>query len=157
MDSNQFNETENNAVNSNPYESNYVQPAQDAYQQNTTNQNFDSYTGQPVNGQYTPNYNNVNVQPAQQKASGLAIASLVCGILSLVCCCVWYLSVILAIVALVLGIVNNVKGFGGRGMAIGGIVTGAIGLVLAIAIIVLALLGASSGVLTEMLEEVGSI
>ncbi len=58
---------------------------------------------------------------------GFAIASLVCGILSIICCCIPGLSSVLSIAAVALGIVTLVKGYEGRGFAIAGIVTGAIG------------------------------
>lgn len=79
-----------------------------------------------------------------KKASGLAIASMVCGIVSIVLCCIWYISIILAIVAVVLGVINNVKGLGGKGMAIAGIVTGAIGIILAVALIALVAFGVAT-------------
>lgn len=69
---------------------------------------------------------------------GISIASLVCGILSLVCCCVYTVGILLAIAAIVLGIISLVKKFDGRGMAIAGIATGSIGIVLIILVVVLA-------------------
>ena len=70
---------------------------------------------------------------------GVAIASLVCGILSLLCCpiaccgsCCGGLNVLLAIAAIVLGIIALVKAFEGKGMAIAGLVCGGIALVLMI-------------------------
>lgn len=80
----------------------------------------------------------------QAKGSGMAIASMVCGILSIVLCCIWYLSVVLAIVAIVLGIISNVKKMGGKGMAIAGIVTGAIGIVFSIGLIILVAIGVAA-------------
>jgi len=56
-------------------------------------------------------------------SSGLAIASLVCGIVSLVCC---YLGFFVSIGGLITGIMSLVKKQSGRGMAIAGIVTSAI-------------------------------
>lgn len=67
---------------------------------------------------------------------GVAIASLACGILSLLCCplaccgsCCGGLNVLLAIAAIVLGIIALVKAFEGKGMAIAGLVCGGIALV----------------------------
>lgn len=67
---------------------------------------------------------------------GVAIASLVCGILSLLCCplaccgsCCGGFNVLLAIAAIVLGIIALVKAFEGKGMAIAGLVCGGIALV----------------------------
>ena len=51
--------------------------------------------------------------------SGLAIASLVCGIVSFACC---YFSFFVSIAGLVTGIISLVKKHNGRGMAIAGII-----------------------------------
>lgn len=69
---------------------------------------------------------------------GVSIASLVCGILSLICCCVYTVSWIVAIAAIVLGIIALVKKFEGRGMAIAGIATGSVAIVLIILLVILA-------------------
>ncbi len=81
------------------------------------------------------------VVPGQVPAQGLAIASLVCGILGLVGCCIWPISGPLAIVAIVLGFVtlskakSNPGAVGGKGMAKAGLILGFLGL-LATALIV---------------------
>lgn len=67
-------------------------------------------------------------QPEKPK-QGMAIASLVFGILSLVLFCVPFLPVVLAIVALILGIIPLIKKTGGKGLAIAGVICGGIGLV----------------------------
>ena len=67
----------------------------------------------------------------QSQQNGLAIGSLVCGILSFVCC-----SVFTGIPAIVLGIMainkekNDPQLYGGKGMAIGGIVLGSVSILL---------------------------
>jgi hypothetical protein len=83
--------------------------------------------------------NNVmNTQPEQpQVGKGLAIASMVCGILSLVLCCFDVLALILSIAAIVLGIISKKKTENGKGMALAGIITGAIGLVIALALLII--------------------
>jgi len=76
-------------------------------------------------------------------SQGMAIASLVCGILSLVTWCLWCLSGPLALVAVVLGHValGRAKAlperFAGRGMAKTGVITGYLGLLAAIAMMAL--------------------
>lgn len=88
--------------------------------------------------EYTSTYGNPSVQynssvPTAEVVSGgnigVAIASLVCGILSLVCCCLSWFSFILAVAAIVLGILTLVKKYDGKGMAIAGLVTAGIGIV----------------------------
>lgn len=80
-------------------------------------------------------YQDVNGQGASQSTfspSGFAIASLVLGILSLVCCCFWYVSGIFAVIGLVFSIIVLVKHKPGRGMAIAGLICSAIGLIIAV-------------------------
>lgn len=60
--------------------------------------------------------------------SGFAIASMVCGIISLVCCCLIWLSLVLGIAAVVLGVIALKSNCSGKGMAIAGIITGGIGI-----------------------------
>ena len=79
--------------------------------------------------------------PGPQGGKGLAVASMVLGIISLVCFCWWYISVVAAIIGLILGIVSLRGQKPGRGMAIAGIVTSAIGLVLMVIFLILAAAG----------------
>ena len=82
----------------------------------------------------------------KEPAKGMAIASMVCGICSLVFLWVPFLNIILAIIAVAIGHVqlSNIKKlpqeYDGRGMAIAGLATGyvAIGFVVLSLIIVLA-------------------
>jgi hypothetical protein len=64
-------------------------------------------------------------EPQQRKPSGLAVASMVCGIVSVPLLCIWFMALPLAIVALILGIIarNAVRRgeAGGGGMATAGI------------------------------------
>lgn len=73
-------------------------------------------------------------QPPQQKSVGLAVASMVLGILSVVMCCLWFLSIPMAILAIVMGVIARGKATrgeaGGGGMATTGIVCGVIGLLI---------------------------
>ncbi len=87
----------------------------------------------PMEGQSNSNQNaqqqpqvNVNVNNTQtaEKTSGLCIAALVLGIVSLVLWCFWFISVPCAILAFILGLVGLKKP--GKGMAIAGVVTGLI-------------------------------
>ncbi|MFA5190086.1 MAG: DUF4190 domain-containing protein [Verrucomicrobiia bacterium] len=66
----------------------------------------------------------------QRKTAGIAIASLVLGILSLFCgmCITGIPAIILGIIALVR--LNKTPGLGGQGLAITGLVTGGVGTVL---------------------------
>lgn len=73
------------------------------------------------------------------QSKGLAIGSLVCGVLSCLCC----ISVITGPVGVVLGFIARKKAsedpqnFGGEGLAMAGMITGALGFVIGIALIIL--------------------
>lgn len=76
----------------------------------------------------------VQVKTEKGSKKGFCIASMVLGIVSVVLFCLWYIAIPCAILALVFGIIG-VKGTG-RGMAIAGIVTSSISLVLSIIIVI---------------------
>ena len=91
------------------------------------------YTAPPV---YS---NNVNVNVNQNNtSSGLAIASLVCGIISFFCC---YFSFFVSGAGLITGIISLVKKHNGRGMAIAGIVLSSMSIVFWVVVILLAVIG----------------
>lgn len=74
--------------------------------------------------------------PPKTDRKGFGIAAMVLGIVSLVFFCLWYISIPCAILALIFGILG-VKSTG-KGMAITGIVTGSIGLVVTVLIVIFA-------------------
>ena len=71
----------------------------------------------------------------QAPSQGLAIGALICGILSLVGCCIWFVMIPVGLIAIVLGFIASAKAkgdparFGGKGMARAGIITGFLGLI----------------------------
>ena len=93
--------------------------------------------------------------PAQKKNNVLAILALVCGILGIVfnCCCIW-LSIPFAIAALILALVAPKKD-GGKmdGMALAGLILGVVGIVFFGFNLILTIVGASTGFLEELMEE----
>ncbi len=98
-------------------------------------QNFGGISEQNQPFQNTGSMGGFNTQQGggQQdfgEAPGLAIASLVCGIVSIIgfCCCI-PVGIICGIAAIVCGVISRVKNMNGAGMAIAGIVTGAVGFV----------------------------
>lgn len=76
-----------------------------------------------------------STEKTKKDRKGFCIASMVLGIVSLVFFCLWYLSLPCAILAVIFGILG-VKSLN-KGMAIAGIVTGAIGLLISIFIIII--------------------
>lgn len=91
---------------------------------------------------------NAPMGPAGQNKT-LAIISLVTGILSLFCCG-WFIP---GIAAIVMGFMAKGKAtsdpgtYGGRGLALGGIITGAVSLVLGVIVLALYFLGFLAGVI----------
>ena len=87
----------------------------------------------------TPNYS--GPVPVAAKPAGMAIASMVLGIISVPLFCFWYVSMPCAILAIILGFVARSKAKsgqgGGAGMALAGIVCG----IIAVALLVLAVAG----------------
>ena len=67
-----------------------------------------------------------------------AIISLILSILSILCCCVWYVSLIMGIVAVVLGILGlRSANPNQKDAAIAGIVVGAVGFALAVSVAIM--------------------
>ena len=86
--------------------------------------------------------NNVQEQTVEApQGKGMAVSSLVLGIVSIVLMCLWYVSIPCGIVGLVLGILAKKKGQ--KGMATAGIVLSIIGLVLVVVFFILAAIGVS--------------
>lgn len=94
---------------------------------------------------------NTPFQPPPPGVAGqnktLAIISLVTGILSLICCS-WFIP---GIAAIVMGFIargkanSDPQNYGGAGLALGGIITGGISVVLGVIVIILYLAGALAG------------
>lgn len=98
---------------------------------------------------YSSNGNNFETTTISNGNSGFAIASMVCGIISIICCCFTWFSLVLGIAAVVLGIIALSNKYDGKGMAIAGIVTGGIG----IFIWLIVLLAAGSDIFMSLIEE----
>ena len=82
-----------------------------------------------------------NTAPANDK-KGFSISALVLGIIALVLCCIWYVSIPCGIIALILGIIGLKSSK--RGMSIAGIITGVIGMILSIVLVIaIVMLGVS--------------
>jgi hypothetical protein len=88
----------------------------------STNQDQSINQGQPM-------YQEQQMYQGPQQSKGLAIASMVCGIIALLFgCCLWRIGWILSILAIVFGAVSMTNKQGGKGMAIAGIVCGVLSL-----------------------------
>lgn len=92
---------------------------------------------EPYEYNYAPNQAPQGVAPqpaAQTESSGLAVGSLVCGIIGILCCC---LQLPLGIVSVVLAIVDRAKTKKFSGMAIAGLICGIVAVVIGIAVLMI--------------------
>ncbi|MGN0621504.1 MAG: DUF4190 domain-containing protein [Porcipelethomonas sp.] len=80
-------------------------------------------------------YNNGGV-PVPPKKKGLAITSMILGILSILFCCSPYLCLVLAVISAVMGIIALVKKQAYSGMSITGIITSAISIIMSVILLV---------------------
>ena len=74
-----------------------------------------------------------NSKTEHSESQGLAIASLVLGILAIITSVVWFISIVLGVLAIIFGAVSVKKQ--GRKKAIAGIITGSVGVVLSLLIV----------------------
>lgn len=129
--------------------------AGNASESDSTYDSASNYSGAEYADSYysESDYSDNGYSEAANKVSmGFAIASLVCGIISVICCCVCGLTSVLGICGIVFGAISLRKEGRGKGLAIGGIVTGSIGVLLALVSLIMSL---GAGLLpnyTEMLE-----
>lgn len=94
------------------------------------------------------------VEEPKKEKKGFCIASLVLGIVALVFFCLWYISIPCGILAIIFGILG-IKTVN-KGMAIAGLITGSIGLVISVLIIIaLFMFGFAVGI-SETLDDVGN-
>ena len=77
------------------------------------------------------------------ESKGMSIASLILGIVSIVCCC-FFTSGLTGLIGIILGAIGMKKAPSAKGMAIAGIIMSAVGIVLFIVYIILVLAGAIS-------------
>lgn len=92
-----------------------------------------------------------STEEPKKDRKGFCITSMVLGIIAMVFFCLWYLSIPCGILAIIFGILG-VKSTN-KGMAIAGIVTGAIGLVISIFIIVMLFMyGVATGI-SDILDD----
>lgn len=88
------------------------------------------------------------------KSNAMGIASMVLGILSivLICCC-YIMSIPLGLAAVIFGIVSIKKDEPHRGYAIAGIITGDIGFIFSVAILILVIYMMETGIYYEIMNE----
>ncbi len=80
------------------------------------------------------NTENIKTEKQKEDKKGFCIASLVLGIVTLIFFCIWYISIPCGILAIIFGILG-IKSVN-KGMAIAGLITGSIGLVVSTLILI---------------------
>lgn len=122
----------------------YQQPQNNgAYQQIPPASAPSYYPDYQQNGYNQPTYS-ADPYPPQSSTPGLSIAGMVCGILSLITCCFYYIGLPLAILGLIFSIIGMKRNANGKGMAIAGIVTSAIALAIIVILLIIVLVAANS-------------
>lgn len=134
----QYNAPQYNAPQYNAPQQNYQPPQYGAPQQNYQQQQYGTpQYGQPMYAPLAP----------KDESKGMAIASLVCGILSLTCCCGSFIPSILAVV---FGIISKSRKSENNGMALAGIILGAIGVIFSIIYIIFLASGGFEDLMNEL-------
>ena len=129
----------NNQVDNTPESTvDYSQPGTFAgataeWQANNAREELPTFTESFGDGYSAPVFEEAPV-PEKKKMVGVAIVSMILGILSILCCYLGAFNLITAIPSLILGIVTIVKKFAGKGMAIAGIICASIAIVLGLII-----------------------
>ena len=170
MNNDQYNEPDNgndgqwnngNAYNGNGYNGNgyngngYNGNGYNGNGYNGNGYNGNGYNGNAYNNGYNDNYNPYQPQNTHgpEESVTISIIAMVLGIISLVfSCCCYALSIMLGIAAIVLGIIGLKKEKKGKGFAIAGIVTGAVGLSFAIIMFVFELYLRQTGLYEELMN-----
>lgn len=93
------------------------------------NQN-NNQNGQGFNNSYQ--YNNYNSPYMRPNKNPMSIASMVCGILSTVCCCFGYVGAVLGIIAVILAFISRKESGKFDAMAVTGLALGIFGAAISI-------------------------
>ncbi|MCI8769720.1 MAG: DUF4190 domain-containing protein [Lachnospiraceae bacterium] len=120
------------------------------------NVNNNGYTQAPNNGYNMngqPMGNPYGQPPQEQGGQGMAIAGMVLGIISLVCCCSGYFALVIGIVGFVLSLIVLVQKKPGKGMAIAGIICASIAVITILALMMIGR-SVSTDELQRMLQEI---
>lgn len=124
-----------------------------SYNSNGTDKNSNVYNVSSQPQYYTTDGNTSGTSNQGGGNIGFAIASMICGIFSLLCCCFTLFSAVLAIAAVVLGIITLCFKYDGKGMAIAGIATGGVGIVIVIFSMILSSSEAYNSMVYEFMDE----
>ena len=99
------------------------------------------------NNQNGTQYSYHAVMDVKSNNRGFAIASMVLGIVAIVCCCFYYVGLVAAVLAIVFSVISRVRMGYFDGFAVAGLIMGIIGLVFGVAILIVEV------IFTEALNE----
>lgn len=158
MNGNQNDFNDNNLNGNGNYQNeNYNQENNGSNQGNFNANNFGQNGGNPnpngFNGGYNPNFNNM-FAPPPPTYNGFAIASLVLGIVSIVCCCLEYFALVPSCLAIIFALVYRTKTGRFSGVALGGLICGIVGTVFIVALIIYSIV--AQDVIQDMLDQLNS-
>lgn len=125
-----FEQVEGEVVSGGAFSSQNTEETDTCQPQDEIHINYERAAGDPAPAPSPDKEGNGNI--------GFAIASLICGILSILCCCFVWLALVLGIAGIVLGVISLTQKYDGKGMAIAGIITGGVGLLLFLAVLLIA-------------------
>ena len=113
--------------NTNPYTNPYGSNSSTSEEADNSTSSDNPYTNPYLDTNTYGVINNVNIsQPVEKGGKGLAVASMILGILSTTCCCCSLIGFFFALAALIMGIIAQRRSR--SGMALAGIITGSFGL-----------------------------
>jgi len=121
---------------------------QPGYQQPYGGQN--QYTS--TSGYAEPVYQQESQSTVSAESGGFGIASMICGIIALLTCCLWCTCIPLAIVSIVLGVLQISKGTA-KGMAIAGIICSAIALIMLLVLTIVGVIFQNSPAYYDLMRE----
>lgn len=115
-----------------------------------------NYNDNNYNDNYNNNYNYNNQMYNQpEKKNSLGIASMICGIISLLLgCCCESVAITLGLAGIILGIVSLKKNESTKGYAIAGIITGGFGLLFAIILMIFEVYMRQTGLYDQIYNQV---
>lgn len=98
-----------------------------------------------------------DVMELKHRSRGWSVASLVLGILSIICCCVWWIGLISGVLSIVLAVISRISLGYFDGLSIAGLITSIFGIMFGIFILIAEVAYINSPEFQQLLEEIKRI